>query len=138
MMKQFELVDTLPDEAKVYINDRYQVIVRADQEGWEWLSIKRKDRQVIHDWRELQEIKNQICGAEREALELYPAESRLVDSSNQFHLWVMPKGEMFPFGYGKRLVVKGHETDSSQREFENEPSDAITLDEYKEMARQRK
>jgi hypothetical protein len=137
-MRKFEFVQKLPNgEGEVFDNGKYQVIVRAEQEGWEWLSIKRKDREVIHDWRELQEIKNAICGEEREAVELYPAESRLVDSSNQFHLWVLPKGEMFPFGYGKRLVVKGHNDVSKQRDFENEPKDAISVDEVKKLAKAR-
>jgi hypothetical protein len=53
-----------------------------------WLSIKRRDREVIRDWRELQAIKNAIVGPEHEGFELYPAESRLVDTANQFHLFV--------------------------------------------------
>jgi hypothetical protein len=53
------------------------------------LSIKRHDKEVIHDWRELQEIKNQVCGFEAEAMELYPAESRLMDHANQYHLYAI-------------------------------------------------
>jgi len=29
-----------------------------------------------------------IVGEEHEAFEVYPAESRLVDTANQYHLWV--------------------------------------------------
>ena len=140
MMKDFEFVETW-QEQDIYVNDGYQVNVRKLPEGWEWLSIKRKDKEAIHDWRELQEIKNKLCGEEREAVELYPSESRLVDSSNQFHLWVLPEGEKFPFGYGDRLVVKGHDEHiegkggSKQRDFENEPEDAISVEEAKARAR---
>ncbi len=140
MMNDFEFVETW-QEQDIYVNDGYQVNVRKLPEGWEWLSIKRKDKEAIHDWRELQEIKNKLCGKEREAIELYPAESRLVDSSNQFHLWVLPEGEKFPFGYGDRLVVKGHDDyiegkgGSKQREFVDEPEDAISVEEAKARAR---
>jgi hypothetical protein len=118
---------------KVFVNSKYQVIIRCDEkgnlDGWLWLSIKRKDREVIRDWREFQEIKNLICGKEREGLELYPAESRLVDSSNQYHIFVMPKGEKFPFGYTQRLVVEGHNSGvSKQREFNENPDDTKPLD----------
>jgi hypothetical protein len=37
----------------------------------------------VHDWRDLQRIKNQLVGPECEAVELYPAESRKVDTANQ-------------------------------------------------------
>ena len=49
-----------------------------------WLSIKRRDRAPVHDWRELQQIKNMIVGDEHEGFEVYPAESRLVDTANQY------------------------------------------------------
>jgi len=61
--------------------------------GFWHLSIRRQDRQPITDgWQALQNIKNDICGPEREAVELYPAESRRVDAANQYHLWVLPVG----------------------------------------------
>jgi hypothetical protein len=69
------------------------------------LSIKRRDRQPIHDWRVLQAIKNAVVSPEHEGIELYPAESRLVDSANQFHLFVLAEaGLRFPFGFQERLV----------------------------------
>ena len=38
-------------------------------------------------------------GPECEGLELYPAEARLIDGSNQFHLWVCSDPNVrFPFG----------------------------------------
>lgn len=83
---------------KAYTNNTYQVLYREVEptmEGWPkitHLSIKRHDRKAIHDWRDLQRIKNEVCGPEREAVEIYPAESRLMDTSNQFHCWVFPAG----------------------------------------------
>jgi hypothetical protein len=75
------------DSDTVYKNDVYQVAVRHPYPGLVHLSVKRIDRQCIHDWRDLQEIKNQIVGEECEGIELYPAESRRIDTANQYHLW---------------------------------------------------
>jgi hypothetical protein len=79
---------------KLYLSEFYQVAVDKDPPHafpgamlWH-LSIKRLDKEPIHDWRDLQAIKAQLCGDEAEAIELYPAKSRTVDTSNQFHLWV--------------------------------------------------
>ena len=63
--------------------------------------IRRHDWQPVSDWRDKQAIKNQIAGPESEAIELYPAESRVVDYANWAHLWLLPGGEAFPFGFSK-------------------------------------
>jgi hypothetical protein len=104
-------------QMKVWKNDTYTVCVR-DFEGVTHLSIKRNDREVIHDWRDLQEIKNQLCGTEREGLEIYPAESRRVDSANQYHVWVLPAGKMVPFGFRERLVINDPGGKAKQRPLE--------------------
>lgn len=90
------------------------------------LSIKRLDRKPIdHDrWRILQRIKNDLVGDEAEAVELYPAESRMVDTSNQYHLWATPSGVDWPFGFNSgRLVMTPEEASQSgakQRPFDKE------------------
>ncbi len=89
---------------EVFINDVYQVSIDRDPpNGFHpkliHLSIKRIDKEPIHDWRDLQEIKTLLCGAEAEGLELYPAESRVIDGANQYHLWVVPPGQRIPFGF---------------------------------------
>lgn len=56
-----------------------------------WLSIKQNNQGVMNDWRVLQRIKNEVCGLDMEAVQLYPAMSRLTDCANQFHLFVLPK-----------------------------------------------
>jgi hypothetical protein len=85
-----------------------------------WLSIKRRDREVIRDWRELQAIKNAIVGPEHEGFELYPAESRLVDTANQFHLFVfMDRRVRMPVGFVEREVAGTEEASAvgaTQRE----------------------
>jgi hypothetical protein len=90
----------------IWLNDTYQVNVRWNHPLVVHMSIKRRDKEPIHDWRELQEIKNQLVGRDHEAVEIYPSEADLIDTSNQFHLWVFkdPKYRL-PFGFhGERLV----------------------------------
>ncbi|EQD58904.1 hypothetical protein B2A_04191, partial [mine drainage metagenome] len=83
----------------------YVVIAKPLAQGATHLSIRRVDRKACRDWRHFQQIKNQLCGKEREGLELYPAESRLVDTANQYHLWVMPPGVKLEIGWSRRSVV---------------------------------
>jgi hypothetical protein len=47
----------------------------------------------------MQRIKNELSGTATEAVELYPAESRLADTANQYHLWCVEPGVHFPFGF---------------------------------------
>lgn len=107
-------------EQKVFLNSTYQVNVAKVQTPigpMLHVSIKRRDKDIIRDWRELQEIKNKILGPEREAVELFPAESRLVDSANQYHLYALPPGERFPFGFQERMVCGESRGGAVQRPF---------------------
>jgi hypothetical protein len=90
---------------KMYLNDLYRVQVR-DVAPFVQLDITRRDGNICSNWRHFQQIKNELVGPECEGVELFPAESRLVDTANQYHLWVMPNARYrFPFGYGNRLVL---------------------------------
>jgi hypothetical protein len=86
-------------------NSRYVVALwneRREHRLVLWhLSIRSIDRSARHDWRDFQRIKNELCGPEFEATEVYPAESRLVDMSNQFHLWVFRE---LDYGFAERAV----------------------------------
>jgi hypothetical protein len=94
-------------QAKTYVNNLYQVARRDplpeetyDQVGFIHLSIKRHDKKPIVNWNHLQRIKNELVGPEYEAVELFPAESRLVNMANQYHLWVINDSrQRFPFGF---------------------------------------
>ena len=69
------------------------------------LSYRRKDGNPIVCWREKQLIKDCISGTETEAVEIFPHWERLLDSANQYHLWLMPYGNIIPFGYfGERCT----------------------------------
>lgn len=94
-----------------WINDEYHVAIDkqcehgfGEIEVWH-LSIKRHDRETIGDWRIKQEIKNLIVGEECDAFELYPKESRLVDTANQYHLYAFPSGHTVPVGWTLRCVT---------------------------------
>lgn len=68
------------------------------------LSVIRLDGEPVHKWSDLQKIKNQLVGSEYEAVEVYPAESRLVDMGNNYHLWVFMEKVRVPFGWSRRMV----------------------------------
>ena len=100
------------DSLDIWLNDTYEVIAKplspstADPSlaGWH-LSIKRLDRAPIRNWRHFQQIKNEVCGPECEAVELFPRESRLADNANQYHLFVMPEGVDIPLGFPTGMVT---------------------------------
>lgn len=120
--------------SRIYKNHLYQVAYypppeRKDDpahggEGWPpmiHLSIKRIDRMPVHDWAHLQLIKNELVGERNEAIELYPAEDRVVNMANQYHLWVMADPEVrFPIGFheGRRVSEDIATSKSRQRLFE--------------------
>ncbi len=125
------------ERERIVMSTEYQVAIKEAETGFDFpvvhLSIKRIDREPMHDWRALQTIKNVIVGEECEALEIYPAESRLVDSANQYHLWVIndPLARI-PVGWGSRLVDEVSVGNSKQRRFESRdallPSKAELID----------
>lgn len=103
--KDPEVAARLEETAEMWRNDRYVVTVHRRPEGSvSTLSIRRDDRKAARDWRDFQQIKNDIAGPDAEAVELYPAEDRLVDTANQFWLWCLPPGTRFPFGFPGRAV----------------------------------
>jgi hypothetical protein len=127
-----EVRRTLADEDNrpLFVNETYQVSVgQAQQHTFRddlffppmiHLSVKRVDREPIDEnhWRILQEIKNVIIGLEHEAVELYPADQRVVDMPNQYHLWVFAYSAehcCFPFGFfgGMKMVGNDKEAEDS-------------------------
>jgi hypothetical protein len=123
-----------PEYVGTFKNHLYQVLMREYpyEEGNNarkitWLVIRRIDSEPIHDWRDMQRIKNELCLPEREGFEMYPAESRLVDTSNQYHLFVLPLGVPMPFGYAQRDVSDGStmapNNRNKQRPFDEPPAE---------------
>ena len=71
------------------------------------LSIKRNDKRPCNDWQDFQDIKNLLAGEERQAIQIYPKESMLVDTVNQYHLWVFPEEMVMPLGWFTRWTIDG-------------------------------
>ncbi len=112
----------------IFKNSRYTVMVRTacaaseDQPEVIHLSIRRNDRAPIWCWRDLQAIKNALVGRENEAVQLFPAESRLVDDANQFHLYAYADPNVrVQCGYNERHVSETNAFHSRQ-----EPCDPTT------------
>ncbi len=126
------------NEAEIWRNSRYQVhVVRNVPNGFHvpgviWLSIKNvHSPRSRHDWRDLQRIKNELVGPECDAIEIYPAESRLHDAADQWHLWVFPEGAPLPIGFLERYVSESHPGPTgSQRKFDRDakPDDLQTAE----------
>ena len=74
-------------------------------DAW-YLSIRRIDQKPIWSWRDLQQIKNELIGEENEGFMLYPRESRVVDTANQYHLFVFKeKQAVMPYGFNNGRVI---------------------------------
>ena len=89
----------------------YHVVDRGDHEtSWgrfTHVEIHRVDDSPTHDWYDLFELKNELFGEDRAALEVYPPAERLVDDTNSYHLWVLEADAELPFGI--------HDADSTNR-----------------------
>jgi hypothetical protein len=74
------------------------------------LNIFRRDDGIVRDWYDLQRIKSDVLGVNVEAFELFPAENRLVDTANSYHLWAFPAGYRIPLpialGRGRMVTHK--------------------------------
>lgn len=79
------------------------------------LSMRTVENDVRHDWREMQRVKNELCGTDWEAAELYPSEDRVVDMANQWHLWAFPFVLPFGFPAGIRSEPDDFESGVAQR-----------------------
>jgi len=103
-----------------YSNRLYAATVRQFDDGWPlgggpWaqIGVYCPDGEPRHDWRELQCIKNDIVGPEWEGIELFPAESRLLDPSNYYLLYCAPK---IPIGkYCGRTIMLAENCIAPQR-----------------------
>jgi hypothetical protein len=53
---------------------------------------------VEPSWRELQRIKDELCGPDAEAVQCYPRAADVTDEADMYHLFVLPPGWPLPFG----------------------------------------
>lgn len=104
---QAALVQHARRQDRLVMNNLYQVAVARVPVPDEWppmthLSVKRLDKAPlgVEHYDHLQRIKSDLCSPDCEAMEIYPAESRLADSANQYHLWCIDAP-------GVRLPISG-------------------------------
>lgn len=95
---------------RLFVSDTYQVTMSAPHQtraaGWPpmiHLSVIRRDGGHV-SWDDLQTIKNMLIGPEAEAIEIFPAESRLVNMGENRHLWVFAEEFTIPIGWTQRMV----------------------------------
>jgi hypothetical protein len=143
------------DGAELWENSRYIAAVYPDKRPHEGfprvlhISFKHRLNIAITDFRDMQEIKNALVHKEAMAIQIFPAESQLVDMANQFHLWVfvpdcwpqIPANKeewpWLPVGFQDgRLVSKLAPKGGRQRTFE--PHNAPTGPDEKRVANVKK
>lgn len=100
---------------EVWGNERYQVLVRTQTtpEGKtvKHLSIHAHDRGPMRNWRHLQQMKNECCGEEWTGVEIFPPESKLTDTANEYHLFCFPPEVHFGIGLtDEDAIVSDDET----------------------------
>jgi hypothetical protein len=115
---------------ELWVNDIYQVAVRywlheqvfkVPKGRLIQLGIASHDGTARHDFRDMMAIKDQLAGPECEAVELYPANSRLLDPSNYYSLLCFPDISRIRIGSnGERDVRDTHEALAPQRGFPKE------------------
>ena len=105
---------------EVWENDTYSVTVRRYADGWPFgggtwcqIGISSFDGEARHDWRDFQNIKNDVCGSDWEGVELFPSEARIMDPSNYYMLWCAP---VIPIGkYEGRILADENSCIAPQR-----------------------
>ena len=84
-------------------NEKYQALVRVNPEDTLspdpvnldliHLSIKRLDNGTSLDWSELMQIKDECVSPEFDCIMIFPAQYRIVDAANQYHLFGLREKE---------------------------------------------
>jgi hypothetical protein len=84
---------------RAWSNGIYAVMSRAVQTQWgevEHVCIRNVGNSDI-PWRDKQRIKDELFGADRVAVEVFPESGDLVDDAGMYHLWILPAGYRLPF-----------------------------------------
>lgn len=80
-----------------------------------------------------QEIKNELFGNNRTAIEVFPKDKNLVDVMNVYHLWIFSKDFEMPFGIHP---TKDKQPRTIQRGCPNDPTRLI--ENYKQYEKEHK
>ena len=75
-------------------NVEHVTITRIKDES----NLLSNDGSLTISWAEKMQIKNELFGENRFAIEVYPKQDRLVDVCDVYHFWVFDKKLSMPFG----------------------------------------
>ncbi len=93
---------------RAYANNLYAVLWRPfrDEKGnlVRHLAI-RTISSLEPPWRDLQRIKNELCGVEYTAVQVMPPEAELVDEADMYHMWVISGRLPFTLAYNREAEV---------------------------------
>ena len=82
---------------KCFVNKQSKIkVIRSIttlENGSRWIhvSCSKKIGQIV--WKDLQSVKNQFIGSEKEAIQVFPKIRNLIDISDCYHLWSLLDGE---------------------------------------------
>lgn len=89
---------------EVWANNIYVVLIRPflDADGDEVIHLAiRTASQLEPPWRDMQRMKNEICGLEATAVQVMPPTAELVDEADMYHMWVLSSRLPFTLAYGR-------------------------------------
>lgn len=87
-------------------NNLYVVLIRpfTDEQGNEVIHLAiRTASNLEPPWRDMQRVKNEICGVEATAVQVMPPASELVDEADMYHMWVL--ADRLPFTLARRAAA---------------------------------
>lgn len=120
-------------------DDGYSVMSRQIMTDWgvvEHVTMQNMAGAGDIPWAVKQEIKEELFGIRSIAIEVFPARKNLVDVMDVYHLWIMPKGFVMPFGIHpvrdvqNRTIERGYDYDlETANEWLNSPERMALLNE---------
>lgn len=128
-------------------DDGYQVMSRLINTEWGKVEHATITRLILRDedvmlaingmgdisWSVKQEIKNELFGNNRAAIEVFPKDKNLVDVMDVYHLWIFSKDFEMPFGIHP---TKDKQPRTIQRGCPKDPTRLI--ENYKQYEKERK
>lgn len=90
---------------EAWANNLYAVLIRTfiDERGEQVIHLAiRTASQLEPPWRDMQRIKNEICGEEATAVQAMPPASELIDEADMYHMWVL--SSRLPFSLARRAA----------------------------------
>lgn len=105
----------MPEMDRCWIRKEDGVCVQSRLIRTEWgkvehVTITRKnpssDGSGDFSWSDKQQIKDELFGENRVAIEVYPKADKLVDVADVYHLWVFDKKFDMPFGIHPKEYTK--------------------------------